>query len=238
MDWLDRTRLLLGETAIGKLLRLRVAVFGAGGVGGSAVEALARGGVGALDIFDGDAVAESNLNRQIIATVDAVGRRKAVVAKDRVLKINPNCAVNAADIFITAENINEVDFSAYDYVIDAIDTVSSKLAIIAACGKKNTPLVSSMGAGNKLDPTRFKISDIYETSVCPLARVMRKELKSRGIDGLTVLWSDEPPVTNSRPPGSVSFVPPVAGLIIAGHVIRAVTGSQSKPEIKDMICHR
>jgi tRNA A37 threonylcarbamoyladenosine dehydratase len=208
----ERTVKVIGEAAVERLSRARVAVFGAGGVGGAAIEALARIGVGALDVFDGDVFTESNLNRQLLATTDTIGQSKAEAAAARIRVINPDCAVSARNMFITLGNIDEIDFSVYDYVIDAIDNVTAKLAIVQRCEK----IVSCMGTGNKLDPSRFRITDISKTSVCPLARVMRREVK-RPLD---VLWSDEPPKTNARPPGSVSFVPPVAGFMLAGHIIK------------------
>jgi tRNA A37 threonylcarbamoyladenosine dehydratase len=210
----ERTVKVIGEAAVKKLQNSRIAVFGAGGVGGAAIEALARIGVGCLDVFDGDEFAQSNLNRQILATTDTIGQRKAAVAKHRIHAINPDCKVNAVDLFITLGNVNEIDFSAYDYVIDAIDNVTAKLAII----ERSPKIVSCMGTGNKLDPTRFKITDISKTSVCPLAKVIRQKVKHK----LDVLWSDEVPLTNARPPGSVSFVPPVAGMILAGYVIKEI----------------
>ncbi|MCL2633273.1 MAG: tRNA threonylcarbamoyladenosine dehydratase [Oscillospiraceae bacterium] len=227
MNMYERTEKVIGAKALEKLQNSRIAVFGAGGVGGAAIEALVRVGIGTIDIFDGDEITQSNLNRQIIATTHTIGQRKVNAARERILSINPNCIVNAHDVFVTAENINEIDFSEYDYVIDAIDTVSSKIAIIENC---KSPIISSMGTGNKLDPTRFMISDIYTTSVCPLAKVMRYELKRRNIEKLDVLWSEEQSLTvlpaspdlpaRKAAIGSVSFVPPVAGMIIAGYVIR------------------
>ena len=224
-----RTQMLLGSDAIKRLGASAVAVFGAGGVGGAAIEALARGGVGRIDIIDNDTVSKSNINRQIIATHTTVGMLKTEAAKKRILDINPECSVNLFNAFILPENIGDFDFSPYDYVIDAIDTVSGKIAIIERCNKENIPVISSMGTGNKLDPTRFEITDIYKTSVCPLARVMRLEMKKRGIKKLKVLYSREEPLkpaiieTTDRGkavPGSVSFVPPVAGMIIAGEVVK------------------
>ncbi len=224
-----RTQMLLGSDAIRKLGASAVAVFGVGGVGGCVAEALARSGVGRIDLIDNDTVSESNINRQIIATTKTVGMLKTEAAKRRILEINPDCRVNSFNTFILPENIDNFDFTPYDYVIDAIDTVSGKIAIIERCNKENIPVISSMGTGNKLDPTRFEITDIFKTSVCPLARVMRTELKKRGIKKLKVLYSKEEPVkpviseTTERGkaiPGSVSFVPPVAGMIIGGEVIK------------------
>ena len=231
----SRTELLLGAEGVEKLKSARVAVFGVGGVGGYVVEALARSGVGALDLIDNDTVAVTNLNRQIIATEDTLGRYKVDVAKERVLSINPDAAVNTYRTFYTPETAGEFDFTQYDYVVDAIDTVAGKIELVMQAQAAGTPIISSMGAGNKLDPTRFRVSDIFETSVCPLARVMRKELKKRGVKRLRVVWSDEPPMTpletgereeTSRRsiPGSTAFVPSAAGLIIAAEVVKNITG--------------
>ncbi|MCL1904479.1 MAG: tRNA threonylcarbamoyladenosine dehydratase [Oscillospiraceae bacterium] len=219
----ERTVRVIGENASDKLRTSHIAVFGAGGVGGATIEALARIGVGRLDIIDGDRITKNNLNRQMLALYETIGERKANVAKTRVCSINPDCIVQARDIFVTPENINEFDFSSYSYVVDAIDNVTAKIAIIAKCRETATPVISCMGTGNKLDPTRFRIDDISKTSVCPLARVMRRELKNRDIERLNVLWSDENPIVNDvrqRIPGSVSFVPPTAGMIIAGFVVK------------------
>ena len=230
-DIFARTRLLLGQDGLDRLAASRVAVFGVGGVGGYAVEALARSGVGALDLVDSDDVDPTNLNRQIIATRDTVGRSKVQVAVERVASINPSCRVTAHQCFFLPETAAQFDFSAYDYVVDAVDTVSAKLALVEAANAAGAPIISSMGAGNKLDPTAFRVADIYDTSVDPLARVMRKELRKRGILGLKVVYSTEEPLTpthdpltvkdGTRPaPGSVAFVPAVAGLIIGGEVVR------------------
>lgn len=223
----ERTALLLGEDAIEKLSRSHVAVFGVGGVGGFAVEALARAGVGQLDLFDNDTVAASNLNRQIIATQDTIGRLKVEVMKERVLSVNPAAQVNGYPVFFLPENKDDFDFSKYDYVIDAIDTVSGKLAIIEKAKEAGVPVISAMGAGNKLDATKFVVTDISKTKVCPLAKVMRRELKKRNIQKVKVVYSEEEPIQtgkfgeNRKPlPGSVSFVPSVAGLILAGEVIK------------------
>ena len=225
----SRTAMLLGDEAIEKLASARVAVFGVGGVGGYAVEALARAGVGTLDLVDNDTVCQSNINRQIIATHSTLGRYKTEVARERVLDINPDAVVNVHNTFFLPENAGEFDFSSYNYVIDAIDTVKGKLGLIECCKAAGVPIISSMGAGNKLDPTKFEVADIYKTSVCPLARVMRYELRRRKINELKVVYSKEEPISppkvegdNSRKvaPGSVSFVPSVAGLIIAGEVIK------------------
>jgi len=222
----SRTELLLGKEAVKKLASCRVAVFGVGGVGGFCAEAFARSGVGTLDLIDPDKVSVSNLNRQIIALQSTVGQYKVDVAKKRFEDINPDIKINAYKIFYSPETENEFDFSDYDYVVDAIDTVTGKIALIVNADKSGTPIISSMGAGNKLNPEMFEISDIFKTSVCPLARVMRRELKQRGIKKLKVVYSKEEPkqteeFENGKPvPGSAAFVPSVAGLIIAGEVIK------------------
>lgn len=219
----SRTELLLGKSAVDKLAGSRVAIFGIGGVGGYAAEALARIGIGTLDLIDSDKVTLSNLNRQIIATHKTIGRYKTDAAAERIADINPGAKVNTYNVFYTKDTADSFDFSKYDYIIDAIDTVSSKLLLAANAKTAGVPLISSMGAGNKLDPTMFEVADIYDTSVCPLARVMRHELRKLGIERLKVVYSKEPPVIppdNVRVPGSVSFVPSVAGLIIAGEVIK------------------
>lgn len=214
----SRTKLLLGEEVLIKLSKSRVAVFGVGGVGGYAVEALARSGVGALDLIDGDTVAESNINRQIYALQSTLGRYKVDVAKERIADINPDCSVTAHRLFYLPES--EFDFSVYDYIVDAIDTVTGKLAIIENAKRAGVPVISCMGAGNKLDPTAFEVADISKTSVCPLARVMRRELKKRGIESVKVVYSKEEPKKSDGVPASCAFVPSVAGLIIAGEVIK------------------
>lgn len=225
----SRTEMLIGKTATQKLQNSRVAVFGVGGVGGYVAEALARCGVGTIDLIDNDKVSESNINRQIIALSSTVGMMKTEVMKSRILDINSAAEVNTFNLFVLPENIDTFDFSVYDYIVDAIDTVSGKLAIIEKAYSLGIPVISSMGTGNKLDPTKFEISDIYKTSVCPLARVMRYELKKRGVKKLKVLYSKEEPVkvqtaadgTGKRAvPGSISFVPSVAGLIIGGEVVK------------------
>lgn len=228
-DFFTRTEMLLGSVAMEKLKNSKVALFGVGGVGGNVAEALARSGIGRIDLIDNDSVSPSNINRQIIATTETIGKMKTEVMKSRIKEINPDAEVNTFNIFILPENINDFDFSVYDYVVDAIDTVSGKLAIIQKCSELGIPVISSMGTGNKLDPTMFEITDIYKTSVCPLARVMRTELKKRGIKKLKVLYSKETPIKPKSEqigengkviPGSVSFVPSVAGLIIGGEVIK------------------
>ena len=226
MNEFSRAQLLLGEDAIKKLKSSRVAVFGVGGVGGYVAEALARCGVGAIDLIDHDRVSISNLNRQIIALHSTVGRLKVEVMRDRILDINPACQVRVHPVFYLPQTADQFDFSAYDYVVDAIDTVSGKIALITQAQAAGTPIISAMGAGNKLDPTAFEVADIYDTTVCPLARVMRRELRRRGIERLKVVYSREEALTPKIPkgeeivPGSVSFVPSVAGLILAGEVIK------------------
>ena len=218
----SRTALLLGEESVAQLAKARVAVFGVGGVGSFAAEALARAGVGAIDLIDNDTVSPSNLNRQLIALHSTIGQAKVNVMRERILDINPACKTEAHCCFFDETTLHQFDFSAYDYVIDAIDTVRSKLLLIKACDAAGTRIISCMGAGNKLDPTRFETADIFETSVCPLARVMRQELRKMGIAKLRVVYSKEEPVTAARPPGSISFVPSAAGLVLAGEVIRAI----------------
>ncbi|MDE7438917.1 MAG: tRNA threonylcarbamoyladenosine dehydratase [Clostridia bacterium] len=216
-DIFSRTRTLFGDEALKKLKECRVAVFGIGGVGGYVVEALVRSGIGAIDLIDGDKVAPSNINRQIYALHSTLGQDKVEVAQKRITDINPDCKVMAHKLFYLPET--PFDFSVYDYIVDAIDTVTGKLAIIENAKRANVPLISCMGAGNKKDPTAFEVADIYKTSVCPLARVMRRELKKRGIESLKVVYSKEEPSTNERVPASCAFVPSVAGLIIASEVI-------------------
>ena len=218
---LSRTEQLIGSDAISKLKNARVAVFGIGGVGSYVVEALARSGVGSLDMIDNDTVAESNLNRQLVALHSTLGKPKVLVAKERVLDINPDIKVNTHQCFYLPEESDKFPFAEYDYIVDAIDTVKAKISLVEEANKVGTPIICSMGTGNKLDPTRFEISDISKTSVCPLAKVMRVELRKRGINHLKVLYSKEEPVNiGSRTPASISFVPSVAGLIIAGEVIK------------------
>lgn len=223
-----RTELLLGEEAMERLRASRVAVFGIGGVGGHAAEALARSGVGALDLIDNDRVSETNLNRQIIALHSTLGRYKTEVMRERILDINPEAKVRIHNCFYLPETADQFCFSDYSYVIDAIDTVTGKLQLVLEAQAAGIPIISSMGAGNKLDPTAFSVADIYETAVCPLARVMRRELKSRGVKSLKVVYSKEkarePLERKQRIPGSTAFVPAVAGLILAGEVIRDLTG--------------
>lgn len=246
LDRFSRTQLVFGKEAMDRLKGSRVAVFGVGGVGGYTVEALARSGVGAIDIIDNDKVCLTNINRQIIATGKTVGKYKVDVAKERIEEINPDCKVTAFRTFYMPETADRFDFTQYDYVVDAIDTVTGKIALIENAKKAGTPIISSMGAGNKVDPTAFEVADIYKTSVCPLARVMRYELKRRGIKKLKVVYSKEKPIPpiddedlngengclskedkvagKRQVPGSTAFVPSVAGLIIAGEVIKDIIG--------------
>ncbi len=235
----SRAELLLGADAMEKLKHSRVAVFGIGGVGGYCVEALARAGVGALDLIDSDTVSLTNINRQIHATERTIGRCKAEVAAERIAEINPDCTVRAFKTFYLPETQGEFDFRDYDYIVDAIDTVAGKIALArnaAACG---TPIISAMGAGNKLDPTRFEVADLAETKVCPLARTMRRELRKYGIEHLKVVYSQEEPLRplpseeesgKRETPGSVSFVPSVAGLILAGEVVKDLVGLGKRGE--------
>lgn len=233
-----RTQLLLGEAGMARLQKARVAVFGIGGVGGHVVEALARSGVGSLDLIDRDEVSLTNLNRQIIATHATLGRLKVDAARDRVLDINPDCVVRTYPLFYTPETAGQFDFTQYDYVVDAIDTVTGKLALVMQAREAGTPIISSMGAGNKLNPTAFRVADITKTSVCPLARVMRRELKKRGVAHLKVVFSTEEAMTPENDPtcndpgrrstpGSTAFVPAVAGLILAGEVIRDLSAEKN-----------
>lgn len=239
----SRTGLLLGEAAMTKLERAHVAVFGVGGVGGYVVEALVRSGLGAIDIVDSDVVSVSNINRQIIATYSTVGRSKVEVMAERIGDINPACKVTAYQCFYLPEKQDQFDFSQYDYVVDAVDTVTAKLALVLEAKRCHVPIISSMGAGNKLDATGFLVADIYETSVCPLAKVMRRELKKRNVDSLKVVYSKEIPrkpeadgenavslqaaeedgTVRRAVPGSTAFVPSVAGLILASEVIKDLT---------------
>lgn len=242
-DQFARTELIFKKSGMKNLFDSRVAVFGIGGVGGYVVEALARSGVGAIDLFDDDKVCLTNINRQIIATHKTVGRYKVDVAKERILDINPKAAVNVYKLFYMPDTADQVDLSVYDYVVDAIDTVTGKIELIVRCKEVGIPIISSMGAGNKINAYQFEVADIYKTSVCPLAKVMRRELKARGVKDLKVVYSKETPrepdnhtligsksdsiclKTEKRQiPGSAAFVPPVAGLIIAGEVIKDLTG--------------
>lgn len=245
LNQFSRTQLLLGDEAMNKLAASRVAVFGVGGVGGYVCEALIRSGVGAIDLVDNDKVCLTNLNRQIIATRKTVGQYKTQVMKERILDINPDAKVEVHNCFFLPENADDFEFEKYDYVVDAVDTVTAKIALVMKCKEKNVPIISSMGAGNKLDASAFRVADIYKTKVCPLAKVMRRELKKRGVKKLKVVYSEEMPIkpledmsiscktncicppgaqhkcTQRRAiPGSVAFVPSVAGLIIAGEVVK------------------
>ena len=254
LNQFSRTELLLGRDAMERLSQSRVAVFGIGGVGGYVCEALVRSGVGAIDLIDDDRVCLTNLNQQIIATRKTVGRLKAEVMQERILEINPKVNVQVHACFFLPENADTFSFADYDYVVDAVDTVSAKLSLVEKCVQAHTPVISCMGAGNKLDPTAFRVADIYRTSVDPLARVMRRELKKRGIRKLKVVYSEEPPIrpiedmaiscrthcicppgtkrhcTDRRDiPGSNAFVPAVAGLIIAGEVIKDLGSGRKQP---------
>lgn len=230
MEQFSRTELLLGADGLQKLHNAHVAVFGVGGVGGYVVEALARCGVGAFTLIDPDRVSESNINRQIFALHSTVGQYKTWAAKSRVLDIFPDCKVQTKEIFYLPEN-EEIDFSTFDYVVDAVDTVSAKLAIIERAKAANVPVISAMGAGNKIDPTRFEVSDLAKTTVCPLARVMRRELKKRGVEHVKVVYSKEEPQpvkatdeeTGKPVPASIAYVPSVAGLILAAEVVKDLT---------------
>ena len=231
-----RTAMLLGEEAIAKLQKARVAVFGIGGVGGYTVEALARAGIGRIDVIDNDTVSLSNINRQILATHSTVGMPKVEAAKKRILDINPNCQVVTHQVFYTPETEGQFDFTQYDYIVDAIDTVTGKLALVRNAHAVGTPIICCMGTGNKLDASAFQVADISKTSMCPLARIMRKELSKRGIRHLKVVYSQEEALTPTgweeeaaalgkrQIPGSVSFVPGAAGLILAGEVIKDIAG--------------
>jgi tRNA A37 threonylcarbamoyladenosine dehydratase len=247
LNQFSRTELLLGKKALERLSKCRVAVFGIGGVGGYVCEALARSGVGTFDLIDDDKVCPSNINRQIIATVETVGKYKTDVMKERILSINPEAEVNTYQCFFLPENASDFPFEKYDYVVDAVDTVTAKIELVMQCEKMGVPIMSSMGAGNKLDPTQFRVADIYKTNVDPLAKVMRRELKKRGIKKLKVVYSEEKPIcpvgetetglqtdpSDERSahsarraiPGSTAFVPSVAGLIIAGEVVKDLTNA-------------
>ena len=233
-----RTRMLLGDESMERLQQARVAVFGLGGVGGYTVEALARAGIGQLDLIDSDSVSISNLNRQILATHSTVGMAKTEAARLRVLDINPACTVRVHNVFYTPETADQFDFSQYDYIVDAIDTVTGKLALVQRAYDAGTPIICCMGTGNKLDASAFQVADISKTSMCPLARIMRKELGKRGIKHLKVVYSQEEALTPTgweeeaaaigkrQIPGSVSFVPGAAGLILAGEVIKDIAKGQ------------
>lgn len=229
MHRFSREEQLIGPEGVERLRRARVAVFGAGGVGGYVMEALARAGVGALDIVDHDTVDLTNCNRQILALESTLGKSKAQAACSRVQDINPACEARALELFFTEEAAGEVDFARYDYVVDAIDTVSSKLTLIQCCREAGVPVITCMGTGNKLDPTAFQVAEIEKTSVCPLARVMRRELKKRGIAHVKAVYSTEPPWPNAgEAPGSISYGPGAAGLLLASVVIRELLGINAK----------
>lgn len=225
----ERTRLLVGEQAIEKLNNARVAVFGIGGVGGHLAEALARSSVGYIDLYDNDVVSETNLNRQIVALRSTIGKYKTEVMKERILDINPECNVNAFNLFYESANANTIDLSKYNYIADAIDSVKSKIELIVRANDLNVPIISAMGAGNKMNPTQFEVADIFKTSVCPLARIMRKELKSRGVSHLKVCYTKEDPIVpllstedkgGKLTPGSNAFCPSVMGLVMASEVVK------------------
>lgn len=234
----ERTEFLLGKEAVAKLHQNKVIIFGVGGVGGFVTEALARTGVGYFTLVDNDTVALSNINRQIIATHDTIGMSKVEVMKKRILSINPAAVVETKECFYLPENADSFDLSAYDYVVDAIDTVSGKIELAVRSARENVRIISSMGAGNKLDPTQFEVADVFKTSVCPLAKVMRRELKKRGVKKLKVVYSKETPAvlkyqpedtgTRRSVPGSTAFVPSVVGLIIASEIIKDLTASNTK----------
>ena len=219
----ERSAQLYGENAVKNLNSSHVAVFGIGGVGSYAVEALARAGVGTITVIDNDVYEITNLNRQLYATTESIGQKKTDVAENRIKIINPNAKIIKYNGFITENDNLSIDFSKFSYVIDAIDTVSGKISIISECKKANVPVISCMGTGNKVNPTLFKVEDISKTKVCPLAKAVRKQLKDRGIEGVKVVYSEEQPVTNQQIPASNSFVPAVAGLILAGEVINYIT---------------
>lgn len=248
MNQFSRTELLLGVNGVNKLKESSVAVFGIGGVGSFTVEALVRSGVGHIAVIDDDKVCLTNINRQLIATRKTIGKAKVEVMRDRILEINPNCEVEIYQTFYSAETADSIDLSKFTYIVDAIDTVSAKLLLIEKAKEANVAIISCMGAGNKLDPTKFEVTDIYKTSMCPLAKVMRHELRKRGIKSLKVVYSQEPPIkpieneedtcktkcvcppgtlrkcsSRRQIPGSVAFVPSVAGLIIAGEIVKDIS---------------
>lgn len=237
-DGFSRTRRLIGSQAVDRLFNSKVLVFGVGGVGGHMVEALARSGVGEITLVDHDRVSKSNLNRQLVATIDTIGELKVEAMKNRIAVVNPQCKVTTMPMFFLPENSEDFDFLAYDYIADAIDTVAAKLAIVEKAKEQGVPLISAMGAGNKLDPSRFQVADIKQTSVCPLCRVMRRELRKRGIEHAQVVFSTEEPIKpvmedgDERPaPGSIGFVPAAAGLVMAGAIIRQLAAGDAKEGI-------
>ena len=217
-----RTEKLLGEEILKIISKQKILLFGVGGVGGYIFESLVRSGIENIDIVDGDIIAESNINRQIIATHETIGRKKVEVAKERIKLINDECVVNIYDKFILPENINQFDFNKYDYIIDAIDTITTKIAIINEANIKNKKIISAMGAGNRINPLKIEVSDIYKTTMCPLAKIMRKELKKINIKQLKVVYSKEEPIVKTTPPASISFVPATMGLVIASEVIKDI----------------
>ena len=231
----ERTALLFGDAAIEALASKRVAVFGLGGVGGSVVEALARAGVGALDLIDHDVFDETNINRQALATHSAIGRPKVEVGRDRVLDINPDCVVRAHQCFYLPETRDQINFADFDYVVDAVDTVTGKLLLIEQAQAANTPIICAMGAGNKMDPSAFRIADIYDTTICPLAKIIRKESRKRGFSGFKVAYSTEPAIWTTDPatPGSTPFVPPAMGLVMAAEVVRDLIADVPAPKRPD-----
>lgn len=222
----SRTKLIIGQDGTERLKNSRVAVFGLGGVGGYVVEGLARSGIGSLDLIDSDTVDITNINRQLIALDSTVGEYKVDAWTKRVHDINPDCNIKAYRLFYLPETADKFDFAEYDYVVDAIDTVTGKLELITRAKASGTNIISSMGAGNKLDPTAFEVADIYKTSVCPLAKVMRRECRKRGIENLKVVYSKEEPAITAQTPGSVAFVPSVVGLIIAGEIVKDIIGDK------------
>lgn len=242
----ERTKLLIGEESLEKLKNARVAIFGVGGVGGYVCEALVRSGIGSFDLIDNDTVCLSNLNRQIIATHSSVGKYKVDVMRDRMLDINPEVNVRVYKCFFLPENAHEFPFAEYDYVVDAVDTVTAKIELVMKCQEEGVPIISSMGTGNKMEASAFKVTDIYKTKMCPLAKVMRYELKKRGVKKLKVVYSEEIPLnpmvrslevaanadktvaSRRSTPGSLAFVPPVSGMIIAGEVVKDLTGQKGK----------
>lgn len=240
LNQFSRTELLLGKEGLQKLASSRVAIFGVGGVGGHVVEALARSGVGTFDLVDNDDVSLTNVNRQIVATLDTVGRDKVDVMRERILSINPDATIHTHKCFYLPETQDEFDFTAYDYVVDAIDTVTGKIALVMQAQEAGTPIISSMGMGNKLNPAEIEVADIYDTSICPLARVMRRELKARGVKKLKVVYTKEKPlepikevaeecmeaegISKRAVPGSTAFVPSVAGLIMASEIVKDLVG--------------
>ncbi len=229
----ERTARLIGKDALLRLKNAKVAVFGLGGVGGAAAETLTRGAVGSLSIFDGDKVSQSNINRQFFATADTVGMLKTAAAKQRLVSINPDIEIIENPFFYTPENADSVDLAEFDYIVDAIDMVTAKIELALRAQAAGVPIISCMGTGNKLDATAFEVSDIFKTSVCPLCRVMRKELKARGVKKLKVVYSKEEPICpkdtdDKRTPASISFVPPVAGMILAGEVIKDIISEDAE----------